>query len=54
MLRLRKIDQFVEELVQSSNKYGRMQPKREDSPLSKLTCTSWGGANVVEPSAGEE
>jgi len=41
-----KIDKFVEELVECKNKYGRMAPKREDSPLVKLTCTSWGGTFV--------
>jgi len=43
-----KIDKFVEELVECKNKYGRMKPLRDDSPLVQLTCTSWGG-KFVDP-----
>jgi len=38
-----KIDRFVEELVEARETHGRMEPVREDSPLSKLMCSSWGG-----------
>jgi histidine decarboxylase len=31
-----KIDKFVEELVEVTKKYGRVQPTRPDSPLTKL------------------
>jgi len=43
-----KIDKFVEELIECREKHGRMKAAREDSPLNKLACTSWGG-NVVAP-----
>jgi predicted HAD superfamily phosphohydrolase YqeG len=43
-----KIDKFVEELIECREKFGRMKPAREESPLTKLACTSWGG-NVVAP-----
>ena len=42
-----KIDKFVEELVECKNTHGRMQPKREDSPLKKLESSSWGGSAVA-------
>ena len=45
-----KIDKFVEELIECKDTHGRMQPKRKDSPLSNLACSSWGGTgNVVAP-----
>lgn len=43
-----KIDKFVEELIECRDTHGRMETKREDSPLALLTCSSWGG-NVVAP-----
>jgi len=43
-----KIDKFVEELLDCKEKHGRMKPKRKDSPLSKLGCSSLGGT-VVAP-----
>jgi len=43
-----KIDKFVEELCECREEFGRMEPKREDSPLNLLACRSWGG-NVVAP-----
>lgn len=41
-----KIDKFVQELIDSKNKLGRIEPVREDSPLTKLECSSWGGQYV--------
>ena len=41
-----KIDKFVEELVECKNKFGRIQPAREDSPLTKLASSAWGGQCV--------
>ena len=46
-----KIDKFVEELVECKNTFGRMQPKREDSPLKKLECSSCGGVAVAPVAA---
>ncbi len=43
-----KIDQFVKELIECRGEFGRMTPARDDSPLNKLACSSWGG-NVVAP-----
>lgn len=43
-----KIDKFVEELVECKDTYGRMKPKSDDSPLSKLASKAWGG-DVVAP-----
>jgi predicted HAD superfamily phosphohydrolase YqeG len=43
-----KIDKFVEELVECREKYGRIKPARDESPLTKLGCSSWGG-KVVAP-----
>ena len=34
-----KIDKFVEELVEVTKTHGRVQPKRVDSPLTKLGST---------------
>jgi len=39
-----KIDQFVDELIQCTEKYGRMEPVADDSPLKKLTSSCWGGS----------
>jgi histidine decarboxylase len=41
-----KIDKFVEELVECKNKHGRIQPVRDDSPLSQLSSCAWGGQYV--------
>lgn len=38
-----KINLFVEELLECKKKFGRMKPKRPDSPLSLLSSSSWGG-----------
>jgi len=38
-----KIEKFVQELQDCVTKYGRIQPKRNDSPLNQLGSTSWGG-----------
>jgi len=43
-----KIDQFVQELHECKEQNGRIQPFRLDSPLTKLSCSSWGG-EVVTP-----
>merc|ERR1712038_1354691 len=43
-----KIDKFVEELIECREEHGRMKAKRDDSPLSKLASSAWGG-NVVAP-----
>jgi|EP00979_Chaetoceros_neogracilis_P005498 histidine decarboxylase len=43
-----KIDKFVQELIECREEFGRMKPVRDDSPLNKLACISWGG-NVVAP-----
>ena len=37
-----KIDQFVQELHECKERNGRIQPFRLDSPLTKLSCSSWG------------
>jgi len=42
-----KIDQFVEELIECKEVHGRIQPRRPDSPLTKLSCSSWGGKFVT-------
>jgi histidine decarboxylase len=34
-----KIDKFIEELVECTRKYGRIQPTKIDSPLTKLSAT---------------
>ena len=34
-----KIDKFVEELLEVTKTHGRVQPKRADSPLTKLGQT---------------
>lgn len=47
-----KIDTFIEELMVCRDEHGRMKAKRDDSPLSKLASTSWGG-NVVAPTVGD-
>eukprot|EP00593_Proboscia_inermis_P006575 CAMPEP_0171322086 /NCGR_PEP_ID=MMETSP0816-20121228/114740_1 /TAXON_ID=420281 /ORGANISM="Proboscia inermis, Strain CCAP1064/1" /LENGTH=354 /DNA_ID=CAMNT_0011820475 /DNA_START=138 /DNA_END=1201 /DNA_ORIENTATION=+ len=44
-----KIDQFVLELNEVKEKFGRWKPKRSDSPLSKLSSSSWGGGVCVAP-----
>jgi hypothetical protein len=49
-----KIDKFVEELVECKNVYGRMAPKRADSPLVKLESSSWGGEYVAPVSEFKE
>ena len=41
-----KIDHFVKELMEQRDKYGRRKPHREDSPLSKLGSSTWGGSYV--------
>jgi len=41
-----KIDSFIQELVSCMEENGRISPKREDSPLSILGCSSWGGSAV--------
>jgi histidine decarboxylase len=38
-----KIDIFVNEMIECKRKFGRIQPVRPDSPLSKLASPSWGG-----------
>ena len=43
-----KIDTFIDELKVCREQYGRMKPKRKDSPLSLLTSSAWGG-NCVAP-----
>ena len=43
-----KIDKFIEELIECREEHGRMKAKRDDSPLSKLASSAWGG-NVVAP-----
>ena len=43
-----KIDTFVEELVVCKEKYGRMPPAREGSPLMQLQRTRWGGSYVAQ------
>ena len=42
-----KIDQFVQELVDCKNKFGRISPVSKNSPLSQLTSTAWGGDAVA-------
>ena len=42
-----KIDKFVEELIVCKDEFGRMKPARDDSPLVKLQCSSWGGTYVA-------
>ena len=45
-----KIDRFVQDLTECKNKFGRIAPVRENSPLVQLTSTSWGGrADTVTP-----
>jgi len=46
-----KIDVFVEELTEVKNKMGRISPEGLNSPLSKLTSSSWGGCSYVAPVA---
>lgn len=48
-----KINTFVEELIECKNKFGRMEPKREGSPLTQLTCSSWGGDGSHIPQVGD-
>lgn len=36
-----KINQFVEELIESMHKQGRMKPARQNSPLSLLESDAW-------------
>jgi len=43
-----KIDEFIKELIICREKYGRWEPKRDDSPLSLLSSSAWGG-DVVAP-----
>jgi hypothetical protein len=43
-----KIDRFVGELVDCKNKMGRIMPVRENSPLTQLYSSAWGGS-AVEP-----
>lgn len=43
-----KIDLFVEELLACCDKYGRKEPSGPNSPLTKLSCDSWGGVNTIE------
>jgi histidine decarboxylase len=46
-----KIDRFLEELIESREEFGRMDPVRDNSPLSQLMCSSWGGEDAVSPKA---
>lgn len=39
-----KIDKFVEELVECREEFGRIKPARDDSPLSMLGSSAWGGS----------
>uniref|UniRef100_A0A7S2PDB3 Histidine decarboxylase n=1 Tax=Leptocylindrus danicus TaxID=163516 RepID=A0A7S2PDB3_9STRA len=49
-----KIDLFVKELIECTEKHGRRQLARPDSPLARLTCDSWGGAGkAVAPTVGD-
>ena len=41
-----KIDRFVQDLTECKNKFGRIAPVRENSPLVQLTSTAWGGQSV--------
>lgn len=41
-----KIDLFVEELKECAKTHGRHQPSSPTSPLSKLSCDSWGGGST--------
>ena len=50
----RKIDVFVQDLTECKNKFGRMAPVRENSPLVQLTSTQWGGDAVQTPFGHEE
>lgn len=45
-----KIDRFVQELTECKNKMGRIKPVRENSPLTQLYSSAWGG-NAVKPAA---
>jgi histidine decarboxylase len=38
-----KIDQFVQELLECKNEFGRTQPTRDDSPMMQLYSSEWGG-----------
>ena len=44
-----KIETFVQELQDCVAKNGRIQPKRKDSPLTKLSSSSWGGSPNLTP-----
>jgi histidine decarboxylase len=48
-----KIDKFVEELAECKKKFGRIEPKRSGSPLTKLASPSWGGSGYVKPAVGD-
>jgi len=37
-----KIDLFVEELIESTHKHGRIKPARQNSPLTLLVSDAWG------------
>lgn len=41
-----KIDRFVQELTECKNKMGRITPVRENSPLTQLYSSAWGGSAV--------
>ena len=43
-----KIDTFVQELTKCKNTLGRIAPVRDDSPLTQLQSSAWGGS-VVHP-----
>lgn len=43
-----KIDRFVRELTECKNTMGRIRPVRENSPLTHLYSSAWGGS-AVEP-----
>ena len=42
-----KIDIFVDGLKESREKHGRFEPSSENSPLSKMMSSSWGGADIA-------
>ena len=42
-----KINKFLKELEECKSKFGRMQPVRPDSPLTKLSSCAWGGQYVT-------
>lgn len=48
-----KIDQFVKELIEQKEAYGRRKPARPDSPLSKLSSATWGGSYLAPRVEGD-